>query len=205
MRSPRKTQMSSQQALAGRPTDALFVFALKVLVPLVPILGLFIAITYFLNLEITGVYEGSSEKTGFIRLLLDEEQDRLTGNLILRADDRYKIVEGKMIDDTHMEIVCRKNTASAISGLEQKSKLSYNSNNNESSIPENISATPALVQEEAIGPEIKFQGTKDQNTINGTLHMGTQVANVELIRNSFSAFFGWRWFHRILKSIGIKG
>lgn len=50
--------------------------------------------------------------------------------------------------------------------------------------------------------ELTFDGTKDQNVLNGVIHDGAQNISVRLTRGSTSSFFGKRWFVRTLNYFG---
>lgn len=206
MRGLRRNDAGPQQSLSARAWDGILVFLFKTVVPLIPIVGIVFVVSYLLNLEITGTYEGTIKNIGAVRLILSEDQERLNGLLVLKANDRYKITEGKMLSDTKMDIVCRKDQADTISAINATGKIAYNTGGDESrKVPEGISNRPSLEQEEKFaGKEIHVSGNKDQNMISGTMTIGAENYNFELQRNSFSAFFGWRWFHRITRAIGFK-
>lgn len=216
MQSPRKSE-GSNKSLSASATDLVLTFVFKTAIPLIPIIAIFVLASVVMNMEVNGLYRGSIPGIGALALDLQEDNDKLSGTLVLGQRNRFVIAEGKMLDDNSMEIECKKPGAADINGISNgqpptdRSKSKSPVNPGESSIPESLdeNAIPDTAIEDATKlepalPTIKINATKDQNILRGTLEKDGQKVHFMATRNSFSSFFGKRYITRTLKYIGIK-
>ncbi|MBX9724869.1 MAG: hypothetical protein K2X81_25920 [Candidatus Obscuribacterales bacterium] len=216
MRSPKKTE-GSNKSLSANATDLALTFFFKTAIPLIPIIAIFVLANVVMNMEINGLYRGNVPGIGALALDIQEDNDKLSGSLVLGQRNRFVIAQGKMLDDTSMEIECKKRSASDINAISDEQNPGNSSNSKtlnsptESTIPESLDekAIPDQVAEETkksetTVPTIKITATKDQNTLRGTIEKDGQSVHFMATRNSFSSFFGKRYIMRTLKYIGIK-
>ncbi len=198
MRGSGSKDKTAQSSLSARAWDGLIIFFFKTVIPLIPIAAVFFLLSYVINMEISGSYDGDVTGLGAITLVLVENDDRLTGSMILRQD-RFQIIEGKVLEDKHLQIRLAKNSESAISGvLPAQAQAQAASTQNRASQPTQIAGEPENAD------QLFIDAIKDQNEITGKLEFKGQTRSFTASRSAFSAFFGTRWINRALKPFGLK-
>ncbi len=213
MRSLRKTDPSAKP-LSATIWDGILQFVFKIAIPLIPILAIVLVAGMIMNMEVTGLYQGVTPGIGAISLDLVEDNDQLSGSLILRNKQRYTIISGKMLDDTRMQIELKPRSADDVSAVNLtnnpkrvgKTELSQSKPIPESMVPDGLSDIPPAINPkvEVVEQLIEIEASKDQNTLSGTLERGGQKTQIRATRNSFSSFFGKRYITRTLRYFGIK-
>lgn len=102
---------SAEKSFTARAWDGVVTFILKTAIPLIPIALIFWLVGLIVNAEITGTYRGMTtlveappDMAGAVTLNLEENDEKLTGFIVFRADNRYDISSGKMIDENKMQL-----------------------------------------------------------------------------------------------------
>lgn len=200
----------TRKSLTSQAWDGVITFLFKTLIPLIPILGLAYVCSMIINAEIQGVYTGSVPGNGALKLEISEDSDRLSGFATLRTKERYKIVDGKMLDDNKFKLQLQADDATAVGGVGSRQKndpaqqqLEEVSEGDESAVPKNLKGS-VLTEDEKIGPLISIEGSFSFGTMNAQISSDGQSIPFEAKRNTFSALFGWRWWNRTLRYFGIK-
>lgn len=163
------------KSFTAQAWDGIITFILKTVIPLIPIALVVWLVGVIMNAEITGTYLGMTtlveappDLAGAVAMYLVEDNDKLTGDVTFKADNRFQITSGKMIDENKMQLYLAQQTGP---GENDKRVLT-------------------------------FEGSKDQNVLNGVIHDGLLNIKVKLTRGSTSSFFGKRWFVRTLNYFG---
>lgn len=132
--------------------------------PIVLVVGI---ASYSINSDINGDYKGISPITGSVRLSLNEEDNRrLTGELVLKDRIHLPIASGKLLDDDKLKLIFR--------------------------LPRTTRRNQRFIESNAI----TFVGNHKQNTIEGFFNNGSNDIPLKLKRATTSAFFSRRWFSR---------
>lgn len=92
------------KSLSAQAWDGITVFLVKTAFPLIPIALVVWLVGAILNAEVAGTYRGMTPITGAMELELNEDNDLLSGYVIFKANDRYDIESGKMLDDNKMQL-----------------------------------------------------------------------------------------------------
>lgn len=200
----------TRKSLTSQAWDGVVVFLFRTIIPLIPILGLAYVCSMIINAEVQGVYVGSIPGNGALKIEISEESDRLSGFATLRTKERYKIVDGKMLDDNKFKLQLQADDATAIGGVSahsDKASVSHQLEEvpagNESAVPKNLSGS-VITEDEKIGPLISIDGSFSFGTMNAQISSEGQSIPFEAKRNAFSALFGWRWWNRTLRYFGMK-
>lgn len=213
MRSSGMNNQASQKSLTGQAWDGIVTFLFKTAIPLVPVLGLAYVCAMIINSEVSGTYLGTVPGNGALKLDLTEDSDHLSGYAILRTREKYKVVDGKMLDDNKFQLRLQSDDATAIGGVDSTSssavkpvpeKLEEVPSGNESAVPKNLSGSVLADEQKSVGPEISLEGSMSFGTMEAKLISEGQSIPFEAKRNVFSSFFGWRWWNRSLRYFGIK-
>ncbi|MBX9570206.1 MAG: hypothetical protein K2X77_15010 [Candidatus Obscuribacterales bacterium] len=102
---------AAEKSFTAQAWDGIVTFILKTVIPLIPIALIVWLLCVIMNAEVTGTYQGMTslaeappDLAGAIAMHLNEENDKLTGNVIFKADIKYEITSGKMLDDNKMQL-----------------------------------------------------------------------------------------------------
>jgi hypothetical protein len=184
--------------------DAAIAFVFKTIVPLIPLALIVYAVSFIVNLEITGDYTGQAQGLGVLNLNLKENKDELSGNMVLCRSAHYQIVDGKMLDDNRMEIhLSKTKSAELLAGVEATSELSKKSNptvESDSKIEGGLVDNPSA----ASTTDATIAARKEQNDIRGTLQIDGTSSRFTASRSPFTALLGKRWINRVLDYFGVK-
>ena len=183
--------------------DAAIAFVFKTIVPLVPIALIVYAVSFVVNLEVTGDYAGVAQGLGVLKLSLKENKEELGGNMILRRGEHYQIIDGKMLDDNRMEIhLSKAKGAENLGDISASGDLAKNKtkDDSDSKVEGGLIDNPAA----AAATDATIEARKEQNDIRGTLQIDANTSNFTVTRSSFTALLGKRWINRVLDYVGIK-
>lgn len=185
MQSSRRSS-SAEQQLSARPADLLIVIAIKVIMPLVPLAFLVWAFNMMMSTEVTGIYNGLIPGNGAITLDLQENDDNLSGEVILLHRQHFPVVEGTMTGDNKMRILLKLPSHDAGPALSNAAAS-------------DLKALSAVERE----PLICIEATKNQNDLEGQISFNGAENSFTATRASLSTFFGKRWINRCSKYLGI--
>lgn len=198
-----KTEASESESALAKSWRALLGFFVKTLIPLIPIAGFIYGFSLFVNAEISGHYTGVADSIGAVSLDLNEDQEALSGTVML-GQKRFKITDGKMLSDYKMQLQILEESRRSRSKLDTSapSGTNFKQANDNLSI-ESLKNTETSTGKVALQGQIAAQ-KEGQNHLSGQISLENQVFSFNADRNSFASFAGQRWLRRLLKTVGIK-